>query len=246
MPVRFGALLVDAGYDVVSLANNHVDDFGARGRASTVAELDRLGVAHSGAAGTVARLVVRGRAVHVLAFAPYAGQNDMNDLAAARALVAAAAATGALVVVSFHGGAEGVAARNLRGDARETFWGEDRGAVRPFARAMVDAGADLVVGHGPHVLRALELYRGRLIAYSLGTFASYRGINVTGLLGVTTILQVTLAPDGAFASGKLHAVVQRPPGGPRLDSERRAVTILRELSRTDVGAAAPRIADVGT
>jgi poly-gamma-glutamate capsule biosynthesis protein CapA/YwtB (metallophosphatase superfamily) len=245
MPVRLGARLREAGFDVLGIANNHIDDFGAAGRASTIAILDRLGLAYSGPTGTVSRLVVRGRAIHVIAFAPYPGLNDMNDLVAARALVEASHAAGALVVVSFHGGAEGVEARHVT-DKRETFWGEDRGMVREFARKMIDAGADLVVGHGPHVLRALEVYRGRLIAYSLGTFASYGGISIDGLRGVTMILEVKLAGDGRLVGGTIHSIIQRAPGGPSLDADRAAVTAVRDLSRADSGAAAPSIADDGT
>jgi poly-gamma-glutamate capsule biosynthesis protein CapA/YwtB (metallophosphatase superfamily) len=245
-PVRLGARLRDAGFDVVSIANNHVDDFGAAGRASTIAALDALGIAYSGPTATVAKLVAQGHPVHVIAFAPYSGLNDLDDLAAAKALVAASVSAGAIVIVSFHGGAEGVTARHVPGDERETFWGENRGAVRPFAHAMIDAGAALVIGHGPHVLRALELYRGRLIAYSLGTFASYRGISVDGVLGVTMILEVTLAGDGTFVGGAIDSFVQTAPGGPKADPRRRAVEAVRELSRADSGSAAPTIADDGT
>ena len=172
MPTRYGGLLRAAGLDVLSLANNHIDDFGPEGRAATIATFDRLAIAHSGPAGRVAHLDVHGRALDVIAFAPYSDMNDMRDLAGARALVAASSARGALVVVSFHGGAEGATAAHVP-TGPETFWGEERGAVRAFAHGVVDAGADLVIGHGPHVVRALEVHRGRLIAYSLGTFATY-------------------------------------------------------------------------
>jgi hypothetical protein len=246
MPARYGALLRDAGFDVVSIANNHIDDFGADGRAGTIAELDRLGIAHSGPVGTVAHLTVRGHAVDVIAFATYPGLNDSLDLDAARGLVEASAATGAITVVSFHGGAEGAKAQHLRGDRHETFFTEDRGAPPVFARAMVDAGADLVLGHGPHVLRALEIYQGRLIAYSLGTFATYRGIGVKDVLGVTMILEVTLGLDGGFVAGRIDAVRQTPPGGPRLDADGAAIANVRALSADDVGAAAPTIGDDGT
>ena len=98
------------------------------------------------------------------------------------------AATHDIVIVSFHGGAEGNGAEMLP-FAREIFAGEDRGNVVEFAHAMVDAGADLVLGHGPHVVRPMELYRDRLIAYSLGNFATYYGISVEGIRGI--------APDPA-------------------------------------------------
>jgi hypothetical protein len=248
MPVRFGAALRDAGIDVVSLANNHIDDYGNPGRASTLAELARLGIASSGTPDSVATLTVHGRTVDVIAFATYPGLMNMLDLDAARALVAASVARGAITIVSFHGGREGPDAVHLLRppERHEEFWTEDRGAPPVFAHAMIDAGADLVIGHGPHVLRALELYRGRLIAYSLGTFASYGAINTRGVLGVTMILEVTLGPDGAFAGGRIRAVRQTPPGGPVLDPDGAAISAVRALSQQDIGAAAPRIADDGT
>ncbi|HTL33389.1 MAG TPA: CapA family protein [Kofleriaceae bacterium] len=244
MPEKYGALLRDAGVDVVSLANNHIDDFGPAGRARTIEVLDKLGIAWSGPTGTVAHMHAQGRAIDVIAFATYDGLNDLDDHEQAAALVAKSAKTADLVIVSFHGGAEGEAARHVP-DGAETFYGDRRGAVKSFARAMVDAGADLVVGHGPHVVRGMEVYRDRLIAYSLGTFASYRGIGVSGVLGVTCMLEVALAADGRFVSGHIHAVRQIAPGGPRRDEGAQVVPMVRELSIADFGEHAVKVADDG-
>jgi poly-gamma-glutamate capsule biosynthesis protein CapA/YwtB (metallophosphatase superfamily) len=244
VPARYGKLLADAGFGVLSLANNHIEDFGERGLTSTREVLDRLGVAYSGPAGTVAHRDVRGIKVDVIAFAPYAGLNDLDDLDAARALVAASARAADVVVVSFHGGAEGIEHQHVP-LGRETFYGENRGQVRDFARAMVDAGAHLVVGHGPHVVRGMEVWRGHLIAYSLGSFATYGGINVSGRLGVSLILEARLAKGGALRGGRVHAVRQIPPGGPTLDPTRQVIPILRELSVADFGEAAVRLDDGG-
>jgi hypothetical protein len=244
MPASYGRLLAAAGFDVVSLANNHIDDFGKAGRASTIAELDKLGILHSGPVGTVARMKVRGVSVHVIAFATYKGLNNLDDTKAARALIAKSARIADIVMVSFHGGAEGRRAQHVpRG--KEIFYGESRGAVRAFAHTAIDAGADLVVGHGPHVLRGLEVYKQRLIAYSLGTFASYRGINVRGVLGRTMILEVSLRKDGTLAAGRVIPVRQRYPGGPRLDRSKRTFRTLRRLSKRDFGAAAAVISESG-
>jgi hypothetical protein len=120
--------------------------------------------------------------VALVAFAPNVGSNSLNDPQIGLPLVSQLAATHDIVIVSFHGGAEGNGAEVLP-FAREIFAGEDRGNVVEFARAMVDAGADLVIGHGPHVVRPLELYHDRLIAYSLGNFATYYGISVEGIRG---------------------------------------------------------------
>jgi poly-gamma-glutamate capsule biosynthesis protein CapA/YwtB (metallophosphatase superfamily) len=244
VPTRYGRLLADAGFDVLSLANNHILDFGEQGRTSTLQTLDRLGIAHSGPVGTVAHLSVRGTKIDVIAFATYETSNDLDDLDAARALVARSASAADVVLVSFHGGAEGLAHQHVHGGL-ETFHGESRGAVRAFARAMVDAGADLVLGHGPHVVRGMEIVRGRLIAYSLGNFATYGGISVNGRLGVSLILEAHLGPDGAFRGGRVHPIRQTSPGGPRLDAKAEVIPILRELSRDDFGEAAVRVDDAG-
>jgi poly-gamma-glutamate capsule biosynthesis protein CapA/YwtB (metallophosphatase superfamily) len=245
VPTRYAAHLQRAGFDVMSLANNHAMDFGEEGRASSVAALEAAGIAHSGAPGDIARLSVKGRRVAVIAFATYRHSMNLNDLEAARAIVAAEVAASDLVVVSFHGGAEG-ASKTRVPHGPELFYNENRGDLRVFARAMIDAGAALVLGHGPHVVRGLELYKGRLIAYSLGNFATWGAMNVVGLPGISLILEVRLAPDGRFLGGRAHPVVQRPPGGPRLDPERRVIPLLRQLSIEDFGDAAPEIADDGS
>jgi hypothetical protein len=243
-PTRYAAHLAAAGFDVMSVANNHAMDFGAEGRASTVAALDAAGIAHTGAPGDVARLEVKGKRVSVIAFATYAHSMNLNDLEGARGLVAAEAAAADLVVVSFHGGAEG-ASRTRVPEGAEMFYGENRGDLRVFTRAVIDAGADLVLGHGPHVVRGLELYKDRLVAYSLGNFATYGQMNVVGLPGISLVLEVRLAADGRFLGGRVHPVIQRRPGGPLLDRDGQVIPILKELSAADFGAASPVIADDG-
>src|SRR6185503_6476412 len=181
-PTRYAAYLQAAGFDVMSLANNHARDFGEEGRSSSMAALDAVGIRHSGREGTVASWVANGRRVALVAFAPNVGSNSLNDPQIGLPLVSQLAATHDIVIVSFHGGAEGNGAEVLP-FAREIFAGEDRGNVVEFAHAMIDAGADLVLGHGPHVVRPMELYHDRLIAYSMGNFATYYGISVDGIRG---------------------------------------------------------------
>ena len=171
-----------------------------------MAALDAVGIHHSGREGTVASWIANGRRVALVAFAPNVGSNSLNDPQIGVPLVTQLAATHDIVIVSFHGGAEGNGAEVLP-FAREIFAGEDRGNVVEFAHAMIDAGADLVLGHGPHVVRPMELYHDRLIAYSLGNFATYYGISVEGIRGIAPILQFTLDDDGRFVSG--HE--SRPP-----------------------------------
>jgi hypothetical protein len=225
-PTRYAAYLRDAGFDVVSLANNHAQDFGDPGRDSTMQALDAVGILHSGREGDVAEWTVKGRRVAMIAFAPNVGSHQLNDLPRARELVSALAARNDVVIVSFHGGAEGENAGYIP-FAHEFYQGEDRGDVVEFARAMVDSGADLVLGHGPHVLRPMELYRDRLIAYSLGNFATYYGISVNGVRGLAAILMVRVDEDGRFLSGRIESTIQLRPAGPSLDPQRQAVEEVR-------------------
>ena len=244
VPTRYARHLAGAGFDVLSLANNHVGDFGDAGRASTRAALDALGIRYSGAPGEVARLEVRGTRLALIAFSTSSGTNDLRDLAEAARIVEAAGQDADVVVVSFHGGAEG-ADRQRVPPGKEEFLGEDRGDLRAFAHAVVDAGADLVLGHGPHVVRGMEVYRGRLVAYSLGNFATYGGFNLSGPNGLSLVLEVRLARDGSFLGGRIHPARQERPGGPRLDPQGALIPVLRQLSQDDFGATAVRVGDDG-
>ncbi len=244
VPPRFGAHLKKAGFDVMSLANNHVMDFGLEGRTSSAKVLDELGIAHSGEPGDIARLNARGRKVGLIAFATYPHSYNLLDLDAARSAVTELAGTSDIVVVSFHGGAEGARYQHVA-QGSEMFYGEGRGDLRAFAHAMIEAGADLVIGHGPHVMRGLEVYQGRLIAYSLGNFATYGSFNLSGPNGLAAILEVRLACDGAFLGGRRHLKKQIKPGGPRLDPEAAVLPLVRQLSEEDFGKTAVRISDKG-
>jgi poly-gamma-glutamate capsule biosynthesis protein CapA/YwtB (metallophosphatase superfamily) len=230
-PTRYATYLAQAGFDVMSLANNHARDFGEEGRSASMAALDSVGIRHSGREGTVASWVANGRRVAMVAFAPNVGANSLNDPQIGLPLVAELAASHDIVIVSFHGGAEGNGAEVLP-FAREIFAGEDRGNVVEFARAMVDAGADLVLGHGPHVVRPMEIYRDRLIAYSLGNFATYYGISVEGIRGIAPILLCTLDDEGRFVSGRVEATAQIRPAGPTPDAAGAVITLLRSLTDT--------------
>jgi hypothetical protein len=110
---------------------------------------------------------------------------------------------------------------------------------------VIDAGADAVIGHGPHVLRGIEFYRERPIAYSLGNFVTYRGFNLDGPLGVTGVLQLEFAPDRRLRSGLLVPMIQLPRAGPAPDPDRTALDLVRRLSAEDFGTAAARVTEDG-
>jgi poly-gamma-glutamate capsule biosynthesis protein CapA/YwtB (metallophosphatase superfamily) len=232
VPTRYGGYLKSAGFTVMGLANNHALDFGLAGRASSRAVLDSLGILHSGEIDDVARLTTKGKRVALIAFATYPGTYNLLDLDDAIATVRQAKTEADIVIVSFHGGAEGSTHQHvLLGD--ETFLGEDRGDLRRFAHAMIDAGAQLVLGSGPHVVRGMEVYCGKLIAYSLGNFATYGSFNLNGENGVSLILEANIGADGSFQGGAVYPIRQERPGGPHLDANMSILPILRDLSQTD-------------
>ena len=233
-PTRYAQHFADAGFDVLSLANNHARDFGEEGRDSSMAAIAAAGMHHSGRAGDFASLEINGLRVAVLAYAVTKNSNMMLDYELAFATVEACARNHDIVIVSFHGGAEGVDATHIP-FAEEEYYGEPRGDVVWFARGVVDAGADLVIGHGPHVVRAIERYNDRLIAYSLGNFATYYGISVAGIKGIAPILTTTLDGDGRFIEGEIASTIQHRPDGPSIDPRQRALNLIRGLSQEDFG-----------
>ncbi len=243
-PPSYARRLKEAGFTMLNLANNHSFDFGAAGQAETVAALDETELPHTGRPDEIASQRVGSLRLAVLGFAPYPWAQDLLDLDAAKRLVRRAAAASDVVVVTMHAGAEGDAATHVP-EGPEHHSGERRGDPRAFAHAVVDAGADLVIGHGPHVLRGLEWYRGRLVAYSLGNFSSYRNFALTGPSGVGGILQVSLGGDGSWRGGRLVPVQLVGYGTPRLDWRGASVDAVRSLSRADFGARAVRVARSG-
>lgn len=243
-PTRYAPYFKAAGIDLGSTANNHAGDFGEACRRETERALDGQGIVWSGPPGTIGSTTAKGRKVALVAFHTSTATNDVNDLVAAKRLVEQAAASHDLVVVSFHGGAEGLGADRVK-DGAERYLGENRGDLKAFTHAVIDAGADVVIGHGPHVLRGMELYRARLIAYSLGNFATYGRFSLGGALGVSVVLEVELGDDGRFVSGRLFSTKQEGKGVPKRDERRQGEQAIAELSARDFPKTGVRVSEDG-
>ena len=243
-PPSYGRWLSRAGFNVLNLANNHAFDFGETGLQQTVRALNRHDLKHTGRPGQIAYVDSGPVRIALIGFASYPWAQSLLDLRGARRIVSRAAERADLVVVTFHGGAEGSDKTHVP-HGTEWFLGENRGNLRAFSRAVVDAGADLVVGHGPHVLRGMEWYKGRLIAYSLGNFAGYGVFSLSGPLGISGVLKVTLRADGRWVGGRLVPTHMVDRGIPALDAAERAHGIVRTLSRQDFGARAVRVTPTG-
>ncbi len=243
-PPEYAFYLKKAGFDVLSLANNHARDFSEEGRSATMAALDRAGLLHSGRTGDVARLKIKGLKVAVIAYAPFGGSHDMLDIPLAIKQVAALAKANDIVLVSMHAGAEGKGVEHVPFQT-EMFYGEDRGDVVKFAHAVIDAGADLVIGHGPHVPRALELYKERLVAYSLGNFLTYQGIRISGNNGLAPVLSVTIDAEGRFKLGQIFSARQFRPQGTKLDKTHAVAHLIKKLTEADFPQTALKITSQG-
>ncbi|MEU9405308.1 CapA family protein [Streptomyces sp. NPDC048281] len=242
-PPSYGRRLKEAGFTVLNTANNHIDDFGAEGRSETFAALRAVNLPFTGRLGQITVQRVRGIRVALVGFAPDRGANDLTDIPAARRLTARAARMADVVVVTMHAGAEGSDRTHVE-PGTEYFLGEDRGDSYRFSRAVIDAGADLVVGSGPHVMRGMEFYKGRLIAYSLGNFSGYKVLGLGGTLSTSGVLQVTLGADGTYVSGRLRPTEIVPPGTPEPGGD--AIDLVSGVSEDDFGSHAARIAADGT
>lgn len=248
VPTRYGKYLKEAGFDVMSLANNHAADFGDTGRTSSRKVLDGLGIRYAGSdKGQFAMTIleVKGKRIAFIGFAHNNIAPNVNDLAFARGLVLQANKKADIVVVSFHGGAEGAAAQRVPNQT-EIFFTEKRGNLPLFARTVIDAGADLVLGHGPHVLRGMEIYQDRLIAYSLGNFATYGWFQLKGPTAETMVLEVQLDADGKFLSGKINPFKLEARGILTADTTKSAISTVRNLSKLDFPNTMPKIAADGT
>jgi poly-gamma-glutamate capsule biosynthesis protein CapA/YwtB (metallophosphatase superfamily) len=188
--------LTAAGIDIVAMANNHMMDYGAPAMEDTLGTLDAAGILHSGGgmnrddAWKPAIIERNGKKVAYLSFtqripsyfmptATTPGIASGNDMKAVRKAIQAAKKQADYVIVSFHWGVE----QSYQANASQIRDG----------RAAVDAGADMVLSHHPHVMQGVEFYKGRLIAYSLGNFLfAYK----TTEGRKSFILKASLGPDG--------------------------------------------------
>jgi poly-gamma-glutamate capsule biosynthesis protein CapA/YwtB (metallophosphatase superfamily) len=243
-PPEYAKYLAQAGFTVMNLANNHSYDFGEAGQEETIEALHRAGIAPTGLPSEATYLTVGNHKVAFLGFAPYDYTNLLTDLETARGLIREARKHADLVVVAIHAGAEGTDALHVTGE-EEIYLGEDRGDAEAFSQMAIEAGADLVLGSGPHVLRGMEIYRDRLIAYSLGNFSGYHNFGLEGVLGESAVLHVTLAADGSFRAGRIASVSLVEEGQPVPDPGERAAALIAELSEEDFGSKGIEVGEDG-
>jgi poly-gamma-glutamate capsule biosynthesis protein CapA/YwtB (metallophosphatase superfamily) len=244
-PVRFVKNLESAGFDIMSLANNHAGDMGDAGRKSSMKTLESSGILHAGQLTQKTVIFEKDSIKYgLVAFSPNSNCVSLNDLEGAKKLVLQLDSIVDIVIVSFHGGAEGAQFQNVP-RKQELFYGENRGDVFKFSHALIDVGADIIFGHGPHVTRAVEVYNNRFIAYSLGNFCTYRGISVSGVNGLAPIIKVFTDKDGRFYKAQITPTYQSYETGVKIDPEKKVIYKIKELTKKDFPESQVQIDDNG-
>lgn len=241
-PPHYAEYLANAGFDFMNLKNNHINDFGPEGLFSTINALKKFGIKY-GNDETDGEFVIRDKKICIISFSQAQWGNSILDIPRAQKIVAQKARDYDIVIVSFHGGGEGLNFLHTR-DTLEYFLGSPRGNVVKFSHAVIDSGADLVWGHGPHVPRAMEVYKERLIVYSAGNFFTY-GFNLTAELGYAPIIKVALDSTGTFIQGQIFSAIQNHQTGLILDSLARATQLIKKLCLEDFPETSPNITDEG-
>jgi poly-gamma-glutamate capsule biosynthesis protein CapA/YwtB (metallophosphatase superfamily) len=231
-PSSYAENLAMAGFDILSLANNHANDFGPAGYSSTQKALERTGVKYAGKGGATAEFNIRGITIGVIALAAGSPPGSVVYPAETLKEIPRLAGKYDILIISVHGGSEGRGALHIK-NAPEKYLGEPRGHLIKFAHDAIDLGADLIIGHGPHVPRAMEVYKDRLIAYSLGNFCTYGGMSLKQESGYAPLIWTVLDNQGKFLDLRIHSFIQEKPGGPKLDDLDRAGELMRKLSGED-------------
>lgn len=232
-PEYFGDYFSKAGFDVMSIANNHIGDFGAIGIKNTIKTLNFKGIANAGVLSKKTTIFEKeGITYGLIAFAPNRNCLKLNEVTQGVKMVKDLSEKVDIVIVSFHGGAEGTNHKHIT-RRTEYFYGENRGNVYRFAHKMIDAGASIVLGHGPHVPRAIEVYKGKFIAYSMGNFATYKRFSMSGSKAYAPIFKITMKNDGTFIEGKIYSALQTKTRYPFLDNHKKAYYEVKRLTKKD-------------
>lgn len=233
MPQSYAQILKDYGFDLLSVANNHANDFGDGGRASTANTLKAINMPFAGSLEYPTTTFEKdGIKYGMLAVAPNRGCFELKEYDKAAQKVRELKKTCDIVIVSFHGGAEGEAYRHTP-CKDEVYLGANRGNVCRLAHTCIDAGADLLLGHGPHVTRGVEIYKGRFIAYSMGNFCTYEKFSLAGNKGIGPMLNIRINNKGEFIDGDIIATRQVGKGIPQLDPTGAAIKEIISLSKAD-------------
>lgn len=234
MPEYLVRPLADAGIDYMNLANNHAGDFGKGGTQSSLDVLAKAGIAGGGILEKAPYAIVERNGVKVgfTGFTTLELCPSVHDYEQLEDIISEMRPKCDLIVVAMHAGGEGSAFAHVTRE-KEVYHGWPRGNVYEFAHKAIDMGADIIWGHGPHVLRGAEVYRDRLILYSLGNFCTPLRMGIAGATGQAALAEVKVAPDGRFLGGRIHSFIQQRGRGPVADKTNASARQIKALSEKD-------------
>lgn len=238
-PEHYTQHLLDAGFDYVSVSNNHSGDFGAEGRTCTQRALDEAKLAYAGFEKSCEYKVLELNGVRYgfASFSVSSGTLTVFDTEKAKKVIGLLRDSSDIVIATMHIGAEGSKYTHITREMEE-FLGDKRGNPYQFARTAIDAGADIVFGHGPHVPRAIDMYKGKFIAYSLGNFATSTSVNIMGVTGYAPIVKIIIdKKNGNFIEGQIYSFIQKGNNGdrkPTTDDKGSCIKLIKELTETDI------------
>lgn len=246
IPTSMADLLADEGFDLMNMANNHAHDFGTDGINSSIKALEKAGIKAAGIKDIMPTAIVEkdGMKIGLIGFSTNGRGIPANQYEAAKELIRNFSKQVDITVVSLHAGAEGLGFDRVP-RKEETFLGENRGDVYKFAHNAIDAGADIIWGHGPHVPRGMELYKDKLIMYSLGNFCTPFRMKLVNETGLAPLVEVTIDSNGNFVDGNIHSFRQQKGVGPRKDASDEAAKRIMNLSQKDFPESSLKISPNG-
>lgn len=224
----FAYALRAAGFDFVSLVNNHSYDFGKDGLEDTEHILMDAGIPFISPTSPTTTIVVKGKRVGILGLSSTEPTSTITDYAFIQKQVEKLKSENDFVIVIFHGGAEGEDKTVVPG-MNEYMGSEDRGNVELVAHTAIEAGADLVLGSGPHVLRKIESYKNVPIAYSLGNFVGGKHLSMNGILATSGIFTAKLEREHRTTFDFSSILLSRD-GIPSLDFTNQGKHLIESLS----------------
>lgn len=246
MPGYYKHRLAEAGFDYMNLANNHMADFGKGGLESSMKELESVGIAYGGVKKHAPYAIIErdGLKIGLTGFSTSELCPSVLSIDELKSILAEMRPKCDIIVVSMHAGAEGSAYAHVP-RKEEIFHSWPRGDVYKFAHTAIDNGADIVWGHGPHVLRGAEVYKDRLILYSLGNFCTPYRMGIVGPTGQAALAEVKVDRKGKFVDGKIHSYIQQRGKGPVSDPNNASAKQIKSLSEADFSESPLKISNSG-
>jgi hypothetical protein len=228
---NFATSLRDAGFDVINLVNNHALDYGEEGLADTEAVLRSAGIPFISLTSPALSIEKNGQKIGILGVSSTSPTHYILDYEYITTELGKLKNENDIVILIFHGGSEGSMKTAVTGEY-EFFGSENRGNVQMVAHTAIDAGADIVLGSGPHVLRKMEYYKDGVIVYSAGNFVGGNEKLLTrGALGISGIFNIFVSDSTPHLRHTIDSIILSKEGVPTLEPLEQGKAMVEQLSQ---------------